>query len=144
MENNYDNVKLYFLQIRWLFVRSKIVTSLNDPCHFLGFYCPQTKLAKVMFSQVCLPTGLSLARVGLCQGGVSVQRGLCQWSHCPAGSLFSRGVSTQGASVRGVSVQRGSLSGRPPYGKRAGGTHPTGMHSCFLIFSNSHRLFWPG
>ena len=80
---------------------------------------------------------------------------------CPGGSL-SRGVSVQGVSVQGVSVQGvsvqgplsggglcpgeslsegsctgglcpgGSLSGRPPVWLRAGSTHPTGMHSCYI------------
>ena len=60
------------------------------------------------------------------------------------GGSLSRGVSVQGSlswgiSVQGVSVQGGlcpgglcvgrSLSGRPPVQLRAGGTHPTGMHS---------------
>ena len=30
----------------------------------------------------------------------------------------------------------GSLSGRPPHGGRAGGTYPTGMHSCFGLLSS--------
>ena len=49
--------------------------------------------------------------------------------------LFTGG----GVSVRGVSVQGGSLSEGvsvqedPLYGGRAGGTHPTGMHSCYIL-----------
>ena len=50
------------------------------------------------------------------QGGLPVHRGV---SICPGG------VSVQGESLSG-----GSLSGRPPVRLCAGGTHPTGMHSC--------------
>ena len=66
-------------------------------------YRPQTKFAKVMFSQVSLcPQGegsRSLFRVGSPYRGVSAQ----------GGSLLRRSLS------REVSVG-GSLSGRPPYG----------------------------
>ena len=59
-----------------------------------------------MFIGVCLSTG----------------RGLC-----PGGSLS-----------RGISVQGGLCHRDPPsrYGERAGGTHPTEMHSC--LFSVVH------
>ena len=50
---------------------------------------------------------------------------------CPGGSLSG-----------GISVQ-GSLSGRlPPYGKEWGGTHPTGMHSCFEIFIHDTEVYY--
>ena len=45
------------------------------------------------------------------------------------GSLSRGGGLCRGVSVQGVSVQ-GGLSGRPPIWLHAGGTHPTGMHSC--------------
>ena len=64
----------------------------------------------------------------------SLSRGLCpEGSLCPGGSLSSVGLCP------GV-----SLSGRPPWTEvlpiqwRAGGTHPTGMFSCFFYdFSQS-------
>ena len=115
-----------------------------------GYYCPQTKFVKVMFSQVmfvCTQEGVfvqgglcpgslcpggSLSRWGLCPGGVSVQVGsLSRWGLCPGGvsvqGSLSRGVSVQGVSVKGVSVQ-----GDPPLQLCPGSTHPTGMHSCLL------------
>ena len=57
---------------------------------------------------------------GISVQGVSVQRGLC-----PGGSL-SRGSLSRGISVWGVSVRE-----TPLIRWRTGGTHPTGMHSCF-------------
>ena len=66
------------------------------------------KFAKAMFSQVFVcPHGGSLSR------GVFVFGALCQGGLCPGGSL-SRGVSVRESLVR----------------LRAGGSHPTGMHSC--------------
>ena len=111
---------------------------------------PQTKFAKVLFSQVsvCLRGEGGLCPGGICPEGVSVQgvslsreslsRGcLCPGSLCPRVSVW--GVSVQGVSVQGVSVWgslfRGSLSRVGLCQRRlcAGGTHPTGMHSCLLV-----------
>ena len=87
-------------------------------------YNPQTKFAKVMFSQVFVCP----------QGEVSVQGCLCPGDHCPWGSL-SKGDSLSsgeevpvqgggglcpGRSLSGLcpgwSLSGGSVSGRPPYG----------------------------
>ena len=82
-----------------------------------SFYRPQTKFAKVMFSQMSVcPQG------GLCPGEVSVQGGLCWERVLCLGGLCPRGVSGW------VFVRGGGL--------RAGGTHPTGMHSCFFLLSD--------
>ena len=71
---------------------------------------------------------------GLCMMSLSVwlpgpnnlQGGLCCWSHVPSrGSLSRRSLYSVGSLSRGVSV------GRPPRIKKSGGTHPTGMLSCF-------------
>ena len=52
---------------------------------------------------------------------------------CPGG-LYPGG-SLSGGLCPGVFSVRGSLcrlcQGDPPYGERAGGTHPTGKFSCF-------------
>ena len=57
-----------------------------------------------------------------------------------------KGVSVQGVSVQGVSVQW-VCQADPPVRLRAGGTHPTGMHSCFhAVFGESwlnNRLATP-
>ena len=58
----------------------------------------------------------------------------------PGGLHPKGGLHTGGSAFMGVCLQGGSASGeglgRPPsdttgYGKRAGDTHPTEMHSCF-------------
>ena len=82
------------------------------PC---SFFCPGKSLY-----------GGSLCR-GLCPGEVSIQGRLCPGGDCP-GSLCL-GVSVQG---KGVSVQGGVSIGTPPRIRKAGGTHPTGMLSCFI------------
>ena len=74
---------------------------------------------------------------GLPRGGGSASRGICIQGVCIQGGLHLRGggVCIQG----GLHPVGGGCAwglGRPPqsdttgYGQRAGGTHPTGMHSC--------------
>ena len=132
------------------------------------YYHPQTKLAKVMFSQVffCPQEWGSLSRGylsggsvqgrgslsrgylsgGFVQGRGSLSRGYLSGGLSRGGGICpGKGVSVQGVSVWGSVQGRGylsrgggycpggSLSRRPPVRLRAGGMHPTGMHSC-LIF----------
>ena len=88
----------------------QIVTSIS--WFVYDIHHPQTKFAKVMFSQV-----------SVCPRGVSapLHAGIHPWPDTPPGKT--------------------SL-GRPPmqcmlgYGQQAGGTHPTGMHSCCCLFIN--------
>ena len=54
-----------------------------------------------------------------------------------AGNVFTPVCdSVQGGGVCPV----GSLSGKPAIRLRAGGTHPTGMHSCFKKFCQKPAL----
>ena len=113
-----------------------------------SYYRPQTKFAKVMFLHVSVrPQGGSGPRGSLVPGrvpapGVSGPReGTCSrgvWSQ--EGS----GPTSGGSGPGGVLVPRGCLLQRvwsrggvwrPPSGTLtvAGGTHPTGMHSCSEI-----------
>ena len=73
---------------------------------FVSFYRPQTKFARVMFSQVFVRGGGG----DLCPGG---------WDLCPGSGLYPRGLCLGGVSFRETPVQL-----------HAGGTHPTGMHFC--------------
>ena len=81
-------------------------------CHF---YRPQTKFAKVMFLHL--------------SASHSVHTGSC----------IQRGTASRGGSASGGVCIQGGLGQTPPqsdnmvYGQRAGGTYPTGMHSCYEI-----------
>ena len=91
-----------------------------------GYYRPQTKFVKVMFSQVSVcPQGGGL---GLCLGSPSLggRGGLCPGDLCSGGSLLrwgslSRGIFvlrglSGGFSVKGGSLSEGSLSRGSLYG----------------------------
>ena len=57
---------------------------------------------------------------------------------CPGGvSVWQVSVRVEGESLsKGWSLSRGvSVMETPPYSGRAGGTHPTGMHSCLSLIS---------
>ena len=82
---------------------------------------PRGSLPRGSLPRGSLSRGVSV-QGGLCSDEVSVQRSLCL------------AVSVQEVSVHRESVSRGSLSGRPPVQQCAGGTQPTGMHSCCVIF----------
>ena len=75
-----------------------------------------------MFSQTCVIP--------------SVHRGVCPGDLHLRGSAFRRGLHPGGMHPGGVCM--GGGLGRPStqsdtmgYGQRAGGMHPTGMHSCY-------------
>ena len=103
-------------------------------------YHLQTKFVKVMFSQVCVCPqgcawlwGVCMAAggrgVGVVKGGHAWWRGAC---------VVKRGMHGKG----GHAWQRGGMCGEgghawnmTRYSQWAGGTHPTGMHSCFQFFS---------
>ena len=81
-----------------------------------SYYRPQTKFAKVMFSQLfACPRGVSVSVLGwgLCPGVSSVQGGLYPGEVSFGGSL-SRWVFVQGVSVQEGLCPGGSLSGRFP------------------------------
>ena len=77
--------------------------------------CPGGCLSRGSLSGVSLSKGISF------QGG-SLSRGLC-----PGGCLSQE-----------ISVQGGLCPWRPSLWLRAGGTHPTKMHSCFCYLCGSH------
>ena len=100
------------------------------------FYRPQTKFAKVMFSQVSdcprggdLCPGRSLSGSASFQG-VSVQGSLCPGCLCPGGSMSREFFVQGGLCSEGVSVRETPLYSYMWAG--LGGTHPTRGHESFL------------
>ena len=86
------------------------------------FIASQRSCGKVMFlhlSLILFTGGLCLGEGGLCPGGGSVQG----WS-------LSGGISVHGVSARETPVQL-----------RAGGVHPTGMHSSCNIYCTTDQTW---
>ena len=55
----------------------------------------------------------------------------------------SRSLSGGGYPLWGDFCPGGLCHGDPPYGNERGGTHPTGMHSCFIFkFHQKNRTTW--
>ena len=124
----------YFLLHRHLSATPSSFSGRN-----FNFYRPQTKFPKVMFSHVFVCSwggGFCIQGEGLHPGGLHPGRGL----HLGGGSA-SGGFCIQG---RGLHPRRFCIQGGLPnlldedspqsdtmgYDQRAGGMHPTGMHSC--------------
>ena len=98
------------------------------------FYRPQRSWGKVIFSQ---------ASVTLSKGGGSTWAGTPPGTRCPPDQVHPPGLGTPpGPDTPPRAVHAGR------YGQQAGGTHPTGMHSCCLrnnqYFSNCilHVVFF--
>ena len=94
------------------------------------FYRPQTKFAKVMFLQVsvCPQGGRAWLLPGGARGACVVKGGV----HGEGGACVVKG-GMRGEG--GACVAKGGVRGmhtppRDTAGHCAGGTHPTGMHSC--------------
>ena len=128
-----------------------------------NYYHPQTKFAKVMFLHLChsVHRGGMRGRGGTWQGeggmrgrgacmagerawqgrhawrGVCVVGGACVagghvwWGVCMAGGMHGRGHAWQ----RGMHATHAPppQTLRDTVGQCAGGTHPTGIHSCFTL-----------
>ena len=92
---------------------------------FFDLYRPQRSWGKVIFSQASV---ILSTEVGACSGGVcSRGGGVCCGGVCSGGDAWSGGLL-----ARGGAWSRGVPGGDPPgTATAAGGTHPTGMHSCF-------------
>ena len=118
------------------------------------FYRPQTKFAKVMFLHLSViysvHRGGRASQGGMCGRGGHVwwgghvwQRGMHGQGSCMAGGMCGGGACVVG---RGHAWQGGHACAggcachahrprtlRDTVGQCAGGTHPTGMHSCWYI-----------
>ena len=103
------------------------------------FTARKRSCGKVMFLQVSviLFTGGCLLpeRGGACSRGgrVSGPGGACSQGVPAPGGVCSQGVPALGGSGPG-----GVPGGDPPTVTAAGGTHPTGMHSCICLTSLMH------
>ena len=121
--------------------------------------CPGVSVQGGLCLRGSLSRGLSVQQKfvqgGFCPVGISVQGVLCLWEGlclgglCPggcqsrgslSGESLSRGLCPEGSLSRGVSVGRPS-----PTAERlnAGGTHPTGMHSCITNLYALCRVIVP-
>ena len=111
------------------------------------FYCPQTKFVKVMFLHLSVSHSVHKG-ASSCQGeGVSLLgESPCQGVSLPGGGSPGPHLGGLQAHIQGVS--RPTLGGVIPgcteadtpqqMATAAGGTHPTGMHSCLLnLFCSS-------
>ena len=81
-------------------------------------YCPQMKFAKVMFLQVSICPWWGACMVG---------------GHVWQGGACDRGGAWHARPTRNYEIRW--------YGQRAGGTHPTGMHSCFVLILTKLFIF---
>ena len=90
---------------------------------------------KVIFSQACVKNSVYRAGMpgptGCLLRGVSAPRGCLVLEGVCSGGGWSRGVSgPRRCLVLGGVCSGGMPVGDPPTAAAAGGTHPTGMHSC--------------
>ena len=99
---------------------------LSGPMLLLGVSVP----GPMLLLGVSVPGPMLLLGVSLFRGGLCLEPSLSRGDLCPRGSL---GVSVQGRGfyLGGVSV-KGMAVGRTTRIRKAGGTHPTGMLSCFF------------
>ena len=101
--------------------------------------------------------GGSASRVGMHTGGVCIQGilrngrvlhpgGICR----PPAGYYGMWSTSGGSASRGFCEMGGfciqEAFADPPRdttgcGQRAGGAHPTGMHSCFVIISDDHAKY---
>ena len=103
---NYDSTYVNISPIKSEFEISGLISNISDP---MVFYRPQ--------------------------GGLHPEGS----RHPGVGGLHPRGSALGGSALGGPHPEWGlgrlPLSDTTVYGQRAGGTHPTGMHPCFLILS---------
>ena len=83
---------------------------------------------------VCIRQGLHLGGLHPGEGGLHPGEGVCIQGR---GSASRGGVCIQGGSAsRGVGQTTPHSWNTTGYGQQGGGTHPTGMHSCYSILIN--------
>ena len=123
-----------------------ICTQTSNIPYMLNFYRPQTKFAKVMFSDACLSTGervcVSQHTLGraVCIPACTEQGGVCIPACTGRGGVSAWGVSAWEGICPGGAPPGPEADTTPPpppdtmgNGQQAGGTHPTEVHSCLLF-----------
>ena len=132
----------------WKQVPRKLKIKIKSNYNFYVYYRPQTKFAKVMFLQVSVcPQGGMHGR-GTCMAGGHAWQGACMTGGmCGTGACMAgeRGVHGGGVCMAGGHAWWGCawqgghtwwgacMADTTRYSQWAGGTHPTGMHSCIYI-----------
>ena len=100
----------------------QLQVALDEASYFVGtkvFTAPKRSWAKVIFSEACVKN--SVHQVGGVHG-----RGRVWWVACMVGGMHGGGACMAGEG--GVCV-----ADTMRYSQWAGGTHPTRMHSCYLL-----------
>ena len=121
--------------------QSKISTPLQILCSPYSLQAGGLHLPEMLLvSQASVIPSVHGGR-GVCIQGAVCLQGVCIQGGLPTTVLHPGGVCLQDVCIqRGVCIQVGWADPTPPppsdttgYGQRAGGTHPTGMHSCQII-----------
>ena len=109
-----------------------------SPETVLGIFSDQLPPAnevwgKVIFSEASVKNSVHRGVGGSLVRGVPASRGLSgSGGACSGGGGW---VWSGGSGPGGVCLVRGGAGGDPRTATAAGGTHPTGMHSCSLVCS---------
>ena len=119
-----DRTTCYRLQTKLR--EGNVFTPVCDSVHrrvsVQGGICPGVRVSVQRWGSLSRGGGLCPGGGSLSRGGVSVQG----WGLCPGG-LFLGGSLSGGLCLGGLCHRT------PPYCGRAGGTNPTGMHSCLQL-----------
>ena len=136
------------LDLQSIYHLASVTLNLDFICSLALLLPPANEVwGKVIFSEACVKNsvhggggGCLVCSRGVSALGVSAPGGICSGGVCSRGSLLPGGLLPGGLLLGGVSAPGGCLlSGgcawwRPPgMTTAAGGTHPTGMHSCETI-----------
>ena len=146
MHSKYNGVAgTFWGRSKFFHALNRIVHTSNEVCLTLvskHVYRPQTKFAKVMFLHVSVFLSTGEGAIPACiAGGIPacLAAGLQGGSPGPQPRGKLRGIWPGGAYSRGVPAL-GVVVWRPPTmtATAAGGTHPTGIHSCITCLPSEY------
>ena len=131
LHTTHFRIQTHFLLTVLRYLISYLSFSINQlSCvkHFFSSYLPAANevCEGYAFTGVCLFTGGGYVwrGRGVVVWGLCMVGGMHGWGHAWRGRVHGQGHAWQGG-MHGVANTTG-------YGQWAGGTHPTGMHSCFF------------